>query len=108
MKGNFFSFKEFLAFLLIYASHADINFSDEEKQFIREKVSDPVFDKVHGQFNELTDYQALEVILSYKEYYFPNKQDKKHLFEELHNLFHADGDFSYLEKELLTFLDRIM
>ena len=102
------SFDEFLAFLLIYASHADINFSKEEKDLILRKVTPETFEKMYNHFMKLTDYQALESILSYKDLYYATNGEKVHLFDELKDLFHADGEFSSLEKELLMFLERLM
>ena len=100
--------KQFLAFLLIYASHADIEFSIEEKSQIKERVSSEVFEEMYAIFNTYTDYQALEEILSYKDVYFSTPSEKEALFTEMKNLFQADGDFSILEKELLVFLDKLM
>jgi hypothetical protein len=108
MNSTNWSFDEFLAFLLIYASHADIDFSEDERALIKESVTDEEFDVVFHYFNQLTDFQALELILSYKDVYFSTKDEKDHLFEELQKLFNVDGDFSVLEKELLMFLDKLM
>jgi hypothetical protein len=102
------NFDEFLAFVLLYAAHADIEFSNEERKFIENKVSEEIFDNIYQEFDQLTDFQALELIMSYKDIYFTSEEDKNHLFSELHKLFHVDGDFSQLEKELMVFLDRLM
>lgn len=102
------SFNEFLAFLLIYASHADIDFCEAEKVLIKDTVTTKVFENIYDHFRQLTDFQALELILSYKDLYFSSKEEKDVLFKELHRLFNVDGDFSPLEKELILFLDRLM
>ena len=101
-------FNEFLALLLIYASHADLDFSDAEKEMIIERVSLEVFEEVYEIFNDLTDYQVLNLILSYKEIYFRTDKEKDHLVRELKDIFNADGEFSPLEKELMQFLDKLM
>ena len=108
MKSTDWIFDEFLAFLLIYASHVDFDFSDEEKEEIEKIVSKKIFDEVYAHFQTLTDYQALELILSYKDVYFSTDEEKETLFKEMHNLFNIDGDFSTLEKELLLFLKKLM
>ena len=108
MHSTNWSFNEFLAFFLIYASHADIHFSEEEEELIKETVSEEIFDAIHLEFKQFTDYQALEQILSYKDVYYSTEEEKEHLLSELHNLFHVDGEYSTLEKELLDFLKRLM
>ena len=70
METKEWNFDEFLAFLLIYASHADIDFSREEEERIKALVSNEIFEDIYAQFNVMTDYQALETILSYKDIYF--------------------------------------
>ena len=101
-------FNEFLAFLLIYASYADLEFTEDEKKQIQETVSPEVFDEIYAHFETLTDYQALELILSYRDVYFSNEEDKSVIFDELKKLFTVDGEFSALEKELLQFSDKLM
>lgn len=108
MQNTNWSFNEFLAFLLIYAAHADIEFSNEEKEFIKDIVSKEIFDSICNEFNQLTDFQALDLILNYKDLYCSTQKEKKYLFEKLNDLFHVDGEFTQLEKELLVFLDRLL
>lgn len=108
MKNTEWIFDEFLAFLLIYASHVDFDFSDEEKDEIEKIVGKKIFDDIYEHFKTLTDYQALEVILGYKDIYFSTDKEKEFLFKEMHKLFNVDGDFSTLEKELLLFLKKLM
>lgn len=108
MNRTNWNFNEFLAFLLLYASHADINFSEDERLLIKEKVSVKVFDEMYYEFNQHTDFQALEIIMNYKEVYFATKKEKDNLLSEMQKLFNVDGEFSTLEKELLMFLDKLM
>jgi len=102
------SFEQFLAFLLIYASHADLEFSEEEKEQIKQIVSEDDFLELYAYFKRITDYQALQLILDHKDLYFPTTAEKQVLFDEMRKVFHADGDFSTLEKDLLLFLDKLM
>lgn len=108
MDNKNWDFDTFLAFLLIYASYVDMEFSDEEKSEVKKIVSAKKFKKLHDYFKELSDYQVLEVILSYKEKYFSTENEKENLFKEMRKLFNADGDYSTLEKELLMFLGKLM
>ncbi|MDF1696233.1 MAG: hypothetical protein P1U56_10390 [Saprospiraceae bacterium] len=108
MVNTDWTFNEFLVFLLIYASHADIDFCEHERNLIKEKVPVEVFDSILDHFNSLTDYQALELILSYKDVYYQTEEEKEHLLEELQNLFEVDGEYSSLEKEMMFFLTKIM
>lgn len=108
MNDTQWNFDEFLAFLLIYASHVDFDFSKEEKTQIENIVGVEIFETSFEYFQKLTDFQALQKILSYKEVHYSTEAEKEILFREMHKLFNVDGDFSALEKELLLFLRKLM
>ena len=102
------SYNEFLAFLLIYISHVDMEFADEEKDMIKKNVGTSTYDKMLAEFDDMIDYKAYETILSYKGVYFPTIKQKNELIDKMKDLFHADADFNIMEKELLHFLDKMM
>lgn len=102
------TYNEFFAFLLIYISHVDMEFGDEEKEMIKKSVGEPTFSKMFDLFNDISDYKAYETILGYKDTYFPTKDKKNALLEKMRELFDADMDYNVMEKELLHFLDRMM
>lgn len=108
MENTNWDFNTFQAFVLIYASHADMEFTDDEKAQIKKSISPKKFEELYAQFNNLTDYQVLELILSYKEKYFSTQAEKEHLLNEMKKLFNADGEYSSLEKELLMFLNKLL
>lgn len=102
------SYNEFLAFLLIYVAHVDMDFSLEEKAVIRKKFGDELYDKMLEEFSNMSDYKAYETILMYKGVYYPSTEQKQEILDKIQELFEADDDFNIMEKELLHFLDRMM
>ncbi len=102
------SYNEFLAFLLIYISHVDMEFAEEEKAMIKKNVGIQAYEKMLAEFEEMSDYKAYETILSYKGVYFPTVEQKNELIDKMNELFHADAEFNIMEKELLHFLDKMM
>lgn len=108
MDKNNWDFNTFLAFLLIYASHADLEFSESEKEQIKKRVSLEKFEQLHALFDDMTDYQVLELILSYKSRYFSTEEEKNTILTEMRMLFEADGEYSAFEKELAMFLEKLL
>jgi hypothetical protein len=106
--NNTWNQNEFLAFSLLYAAHVDIEFSEEEKTKIKSLINNETYDHLYKQFIEMSDYKALETILSYKGLYFPTPARKSELLAHMKHLFEVDGDFSIMEKELLLFLGKLM
>ncbi len=102
------SYNEFLAFLLIYIAHVDMEFSEVEKDYIRTKTGDETYDKMLAAFESMTDYQAFETILDYKGVYYPTPEQKQELIDKMIAIFHADMEFNIMEKGLLQFMERMM
>lgn len=102
------NYEEFVTFVLLYASHVDMEFSDTEKQKIKERLPQETFDKMYTIFREMSDYECLQTILKYKGLYYPTQDRKNELLDKIKMVFFADGDYSVMERELLHFLDKLM
>lgn len=99
---------EFNTFLLIYAAHADLEFSDKEKQYILSKVSIPTFEKMLEIYNSMSEFAILQAIMDYKGLYYPTLDRKEELLDKMRKLFGSDGEYSSLEKNLMMFLERLL
>lgn len=99
---------EFTTFLLIHASHADFDFSPEEETIIRSLLSEEDYDQINDEYENMSDYQRLETIISYKGLHYPTIAQKDEMMGRMVELFQADGDYSSIEKNLYRFLDRLL
>lgn len=99
---------EFVCFLLIYTSHVDMEFSDEEKESLKKQFSPEIFSRQYALFESMNDYQALDTILQYKSQYFESEEQKQQLLDTIRSQFFADGEFSDFEKEIYNFLERML
>lgn len=102
------NYTEFVTFLLIYAAHADVEFTDDERQHITAYAGPAVFEKMEAIFNDNTDIEVLQIIQSFKGVYYPTVAQKDELIARMIVLFEADGDHSHLEKNLTTFLKHLL
>lgn len=102
------SYKEYISFILIYASYEDLEFSAEEEAFIRKRTGDDVFKKMHQIFVNSGQYECLKMILDLKDKYLTTAVQKEDLLSLLKLHFGADGEFSKLEKVLLGFLRNLL
>jgi tellurite resistance protein len=102
------SYNEFLTFVMIYASHVDMEFSDEEMSNIRSRVDQEAFDKMYAEFDKRNDFETLQTILGYKDLYFPNDESKNEILKTIKLQFFADGEYSPMERELMHFFEKLM
>lgn len=100
--------EEFLAYLLIYCMHIDSEELDSEKDFIRSRVGNELYDRAYECFSTNNDYQSLTKIQeSYKTLNF-NSDDKAQLISEIEQVFGSDGKFHAFERSVGVALNRIL
>lgn len=100
--------EEFITFLLLHASHADLEFTDDEREVIMERVSPDVFEAIYSEYEEMGEFEILQTILSYKGIYYPTLDRKNEILDLIRKQFEVDGDFSALEKGLILFLEKLL
>lgn len=102
------TYNEFITFLLIHASYADLEFTEPERQAILMLVSQEMFDEIYAYYNILGEYEKLEVIMTCKDRFILNQDDKLKMMNLLSDQFIADGVVTKLELLLMDFLDRLI
>lgn len=109
MEGELnWNYQEFLTFILIHASYADLEFTDDERDQIKKNISVETFDKIHEHYLGCGDYQKLQTILDYKGLYYPTATQKNELLDRMTQQFAVDGDYSLLEHNLREFLVKLL
>ena len=99
---------EFEAYLLFYCANADFVETDEEKKFIHSKVSDEVYTNMHLEFIKDKDYDRIQKIIEAADRLELSKSELDTLFNEINELFNADGKFDILEREVFIGLKRVL
>jgi hypothetical protein len=100
--------REFLTYLLLFATHADFNFAEDERAHILSKVDEETFNHVNRIFEKQNDIQRIDRIRYYMEKGNYSQADVATLTAEVVKLFKADGDYSNLEHNLMIGLKRIL
>ena len=102
------SYDHFIGFLLLYAAHADYEYSTSEEEHIQSLISPKILQEVEVAFNAMGEFEQLQSILDWKEQFITTSEDKKKVLEALSRLFKSDGDYSKLEANLYDFLKRLL
>jgi len=103
-----YNYEEFSTFLLIHASYADLEFTEDEVEKIKKRISTTNFEQIHDDYKKLNDGEVLQVILGYKGIHYPTVARKMELLSLIREQFSADGEFSKLEQGMMRFLERIL
>jgi len=102
------SYNQFLAFLLIHTANADMEFTEDEKDTISKVVTPEELDIIKSEYDAASDYEVIQIILTYKGLYYPTIDRKQELLREVIKECCADGDYSALERNLTMFLRKLM
>ena len=99
---------QFRCFLLLYASMADMEFSDEECALIMEKIGETSLDNIKEEFEANNDYERLQIIETYRDQYFDTAEKKSALLVSIEELFESDGNYAREEHNLFMMLRKIL
>ena len=102
------NFQEFSTYLLILAAWADNKITGEEEAMIIKKVGENNYQIILREFEELSEQERLDLILSYKGLYYPTADRTNELLDMVMKEFWADGEFSELEQNLYRVLKDLM
>ena len=100
--------EQFIALLLLYASYADYEYSEEERNHILNFVQPYTLSTVEVLFNRLGEFRQLDLILKLKERFVKTSDERDQLLDLLNSHFHSDGEFTKLESGLYNFLKRLI
>jgi len=96
---------EFLCLFMIYSSHVDYDYTEDEKHAIIELFGFELAQKMETYFLEHSEGEIFKQILSALDTHVATAADKKELASKLQILFRADGKYCNFEKSFMNFLD---
>jgi len=99
---------EFRCFLLLHAAMADMEFSQDEKQLILDRIGPCALAEVKEEFDVLNDYERLNVISSYKDKFYHTAEKKAELLVRIEELFEIDGTYTTTEHNLFLMLRKLL
>jgi hypothetical protein len=99
---------ELKAYMLLYCAHADFNISNEEKEYIKNKVGETEYHKIHKEFEEDNDYQQIQKINAAIERFNYSKEEIDETFKSIKKLFLVDGEVDILEQNLYRGLKHLL
>lgn len=108
MKNTNWTKEELVAYILLYAAHANLEIDNHEKNVIISKVDMQTFQKVHDEFDKDNDYQSLQKIIKGLEEHHYSKEELDTLFEDIKKLFLSDGNYDGMEINLYAFLKMLL
>jgi hypothetical protein len=102
------NYNEFLTYILIYAAHADLEFSSEEREVIKSQIDHEKAAHLLEEFQQSSDYEKIQIIQAYKGLYYPTNERRDEILYRIRTLFESDGKFDVMERNMFRMLKKIM
>ena len=98
----------FLSLLLIYASNVDMEINESEHEWISNKLGENSYETARQYFNDHSEYQVLQQIISLKDEFLQDENALDTCKEYLDGLFAADGEYTDFEHDVYNLLKKIL
>ena len=85
-----------------------MDFSSDEENRLKRLFDEELYNDALSSFNGMSDYQALQEVMKYRDLYFGTPEKKQEILDQVKIQFFVDGSFSTLEKVLFNFLEKIL
>lgn len=105
---EYWSQKDFLAYLLIYCANADFQVTKEEKKFILKKVGKQEYKDILQVYKQHSDFDKSETVRKLGEKFCNDPLNKCDVRTEIIKLFFADDDYNILEKNFFVVIKKIL
>lgn len=100
--------QELKAYMLLYCANADFVVSKEEKDYIKSRISEEQYHKIHREFEKDNDYQQIQKINAAIERFEYSKEEIDEAFQSIKNLFLSDGEMDILEQNIYRGLKNLL
>lgn len=100
--------KEFEAYVLLYAAHANHIEDKNEHLFIRSLIDEKTFYSIHTEVVVDSDLENLNKIQKYFSENDFSQDEKENLLRNIKKVLFADGSVDILEKKVFTILKKII
>ncbi len=108
MKDSIWTRDELIAYILLFAAHTNFEESNMERNVIISRVDMQTFSEIHGEFDLDNDYQSLKKIQEGLERHDYTAEDIDGLLNDIKYMFHSDGEFDILERNMYLFLEKLL
>ncbi len=106
--NTLWSREELKAYILLYCAYADFIETEAEREYIKSKVGEEKYNKVHKEFDADNDYQRIQKIQTTVAQYNYSKKEIDRLFENIKKLFLTDGPVDILEENIYRGLQHLL
>jgi len=102
------SYNEFSTFAMLYAATIDSHIDKEEEDLIRQRLDEAGYQKIKAVFEQCSDHECINTILSYHDQYMADEAGRQRLLDDFRSVFTADHRYSPMEQEMMHIFKQLL
>lgn len=102
------SYDEFSTFAMLYAATIDSDIDPQEEQLIKQRLGETDYQRVKSVFEQCSDHECIETILSYHDKFMPDEAGRQRLLDDFRQVFAADQRYSPIEREMMHIFKQLL
>lgn len=91
-------YKDYLAFLMVYAANADFSINEKEKAYIKKRVGKDEFDRMVQFYKDLHDMECINLLIEFKEKYCHSEEDLDTILKDFNKVLLEDHEIDAEEE----------
>ncbi len=100
--------KDYIAFLLIYASYSDFTFSPPEQAFVEEYLGSIAYQHMVSMYDDMNEAQRVETIVEGCVTHLKNEDKAAKSIDLLEKQFWLDGEYCRFEQEFMQYFKNVL
>ena len=108
MQKNEWTYEEFRAFAMLFAANADGHITADEENLIAPTLPADRYEPVKRLFQQCSDAEALDIILSYKDKYCCTPEDKERILADMRQIYETHNGTEQIERGVHHIFERML
>lgn len=108
MKFEEYKYNDFLALLFIFSSSVDLDFSDDEKLAITNKIGEESFNSIFSSFQKMKDIEVTDLLYKLGHKFCTTEDLKQIAIDDINEIIHVNGRKSRVEEDMLLIINKLI
>ncbi len=102
------TYDDFIAYLLVFASMEDYEVTKEEEEYLISRLGEENYRKMQSLIDRSTVAEQMDTVSSLSKRYCTDRESCRKVLDDVKDLFMSNNEFSALEQTILIGLEKLI